>query len=235
MLVKSDVGDEGKNRLRQALVDPSWRVRFAAARALVYIHDEAFAPLVPLLVDEIESVRWAAASTIAARQPWDITEERRQLDPEVVLALLGALHDPAPTVRAAAIRGFEPGDGEEAYAALEAGLRDPDYRVRIWPSHVLRDQRAVLALIQVLDDPYLWVRVNAARNLGRLGDRRAVNPLIAQLRTRNRYMRGEAARALGALGDPQALGPMNALRDRSTSSWLREYISGALAELEGTT
>ena len=171
-----------------------------------------------------------AASTIAGRRRWD-TIERRPLDPETVPALLGALHDPASTVRAAAIIGFYPGDGEEAYAALAAGLRDPDYRVRIWPSYALRDERAVPALIHALDDPYLWVRVNAARNLGGIGDRRAVSPLITQLRTRNRYMRAEAARALGALGDPQALAPVAGLHDRSTSKWFREYVSEALTEL----
>jgi HEAT repeat protein len=227
IIASSERGAEAKSRIRSALEDPNWRIRFAAARAFNYLRDQPFGPLVELLDDHVESVRWAAASTLAWRKhPWYGREPI--FEPSLVAPLVRALSDPAPTVRAAAIRGLQPQDGDEAFAALEAGLLDVDYRVRIWPSYTLRDSRAVPGLINVLNDQFLWVRANAVRNLGALRDRRAVEPLVAQLRTKDRYMRREAARALASIGDPDAIPELVALRDRSTLDWVKASATEAI-------
>jgi HEAT repeat protein len=223
---------DARDRVRRALAAPAWRVRFAAARAYSWLDDEPFEPLLPLLDDSEESVRWAAAQTLANRGSEDIDRDR-VWDPRLLDPLLRALEDPSPTVRAAAVRGLRPEDEERAYAALVRALRDTDYRVRVWPSYALHDLRAVPALIDALEDTFLWVRVNTARNLGSLRADSAVDALIEQLRARNRYMRREAARALGRIGNARALGPLTALLDRSTDTWVRNDVREAL-EVLGT-
>jgi HEAT repeat protein len=234
-IVRTESGRDGKTKLRFALGSPEWRVRFVAARAYDGLREEPFEPLVPLLSDAVESVRWAAASTLAARRRSHFTRMREDpvFDPALVSPLVQALADPAPTVRAAAVRGLEPEDGGEAFRALEAGLRDVDYRVRHWPAMVLADPRAVPGLIAALDDPYLWVRAGAARNLGQVRDPRSVEPLIGQLRTKSRYMRREAAQALASIGDPRAIPELVALRDRSTLEWIKVSAAQAIAAISG--
>jgi HEAT repeat protein len=230
IIASSERGVEAKERLRSALGDSSWRVRFTAARAYNYLRHQPVEPLVPLLDDDVESVRWAAVSALAKR--WWGRYGRPTFDPTVVAPLIRALDDPAPRVRAAAISGLRPDGGSEAFAALEAGLRDVDHRVRTVAAAVVRDSRAVPALIGALDDQFVWVRMKAAATLGGLRDARAVEPLAARLHDRNRSMRREAARALGAIGEADAVPALTALRDRSTLDWVREAATAAIERIE---
>jgi HEAT repeat protein len=223
-------GRDARDRVRRALADTTWRVRFAATRAYSWLEDEPFAPLLPLLDDPEESVRWAAARTLANRGS-ERSDRDRFWDPRLLKPLLHALEDPAPTVRAAAVRGLRPENGERSYAALVRALRDSDSRVRLWPSMVLHDRRAVPALIDALDDTFFWVRANAARNLGRLRADSAVDALIEQLRARDRSMRREASRALAQIGDPRAIDPLTALLNRSTAERVRRDVAHALEAL----
>jgi HEAT repeat protein len=232
IIASSERGVEGKERLRSALGDPSWRVRFTAARAYNYLRYQPVEPLVPLLDDDVESVRWAAVSALSERRFGRYGKSI--VDPSTVAPLRQALDDTAPRVRAAAISGLRAEDGSEAFAALEAGLRDVDHRVRSVAAAVLRDSRAVPALIGALDDQFLWVRMKAAGSLGSLRDARAVEPLAARLHDRNRYMRREAARALGAIGEADAIPVLTALRDRSTLDWVWEAATEAIGRIDGS-
>ena len=69
------------------------------------------------------------------------------------------------------------------------------------------------ALIYSLRHPNDWVRMRAARALGRLRDVRAVDSLIHKLGDPNEWVRYNAALALGEIGQPDALFDLvNALR-----------------------
>ncbi len=233
-IARSERGAEAKERIQSALEDPGWRVRFAAARAYSHLPEQPFDPLLPLLDDEVESVRWAAADTLASRKRAYLWRGREPIfEPSIVGHLVRALRDPAPTVRLAAIRGLEPQASDEAFAALMTALSDPYHWVRIWAAGVLRDRRAVPALIAVLDDQFLWVKVNAVRSLAAIRDSRAVDPLLQQLSAKDRYVRREAARALGAIGDPKAIPGLTALRDRSTLDRVKTSATEAINMIAG--
>lgn len=76
-------------------------------------------------------------------------------------------------------------------------------------------------LIEKLDDHNDRVRVQAARELGRLGDARALAPLVRCLRDPSSDMRQAAAPALGDLGDARAVEPLTrclAHKDAKTSA-----------------
>jgi HEAT repeat protein len=229
-IARTERGVEAKDRLRSALGDASWRVRFTAARAYHYVRDQPLDGLIALLDDDVESVRWAAASALAERRFGRFGTTT--FDPVVVAPLIRALNDPAPRVRAAGTPGLRPEDGSEAFAALEAGLRDVDHRVRTRAAAVLRDSRAVPALIGALDDQFVRVRLSAAASLGSLRDARAVEPLGVRLHDRSRSMRCAAAGALGAIGDAGAIPALTALRDRSTLDWVQDAATQAIKRIE---
>ena len=70
----------------------------------------------------------------------------------------------------------------------------------------------------LMRDRSYWVRVAAARSLGKLLDTRAVETLIAALDDRNRDVRRSAATALGKLRDPRAVDGLSAAL---ADSWWR--------------
>ncbi len=72
----------------------------------------------------------------------------------------------------------------------------------------------VEVLTQLLADPDVDVRREAATALGRQRDPRALEPLVAALGDPNSFLRTTAAQALGSLGDPRAIPALRAaLRD----------------------
>jgi len=72
---------------------------------------------------------------------------------------------------------------------------------------------AVDALISVLTDDWVNVRIYAVQSLGKIGDRRAVSSLIGVLEneSENDLVRAGAAAALGMLKDTKALMPLRNL------------------------
>ena len=79
----------------------------------------------------------------------------------------------------------------------------------------LKEKRDVEGLIKALGyEKKRFVRVEAAKALGKIGDSRAVGPLISALSNNDYYVRWEAAKALGKIGDSRAVGPLiSALSD----------------------
>ena len=137
VIVRTAPGRGARNELRAALGADNWRVRFAAARAFAWLGDEPYEPLLPLLDDEHESLRWAAAKTLAARHRGSFGHfsdlvnafrDRPEPQPELAGVLLRVLEDGAPTVRLAAISALDPSDDAGAYGALVAALRDDPER-----------------------------------------------------------------------------------------------------------
>jgi len=169
-------------------------LREGAVQALSVIHDPRVVPvLLPLLQDEKSVVCHAAAKGLAelgdqraiaslltwmkdlnAVNRWEAVKALEKFkSPQVIDALIVALHDPAFYVT---IAPDQPGSVREQ-AALSLGA--------------LGDPRAVPALIEALDYGYLPGRRRAAEALGMLKDKRAVAPLIAALR----HFAGDAASA----------------------------------------
>ncbi|HAS53805.1 MAG TPA: PBS lyase, partial [Nitrospiraceae bacterium] len=93
----------------------------------------------------------------------------------------------------------------------------------------IRDPRAVLPLIERLNDADENISVATAEALGKIRDRRAVPALTVCLA---RYDQGwldyAAAEALGEIGDESALGPLIAALGRSS---LREPVLESLGKI----
>lgn len=88
-------------------------------------------------------------------------------------------------------------------------LKDPDPRVRkeaALESGRMKDTRAVVALIELLQDEQLSVSRSAAQALGQIGDNQAVEPLLEAMNDWGMFV--VCAEALGAIGDPRALNPL---------------------------
>ncbi|KPK48318.1 MAG: hypothetical protein AMS22_15640, partial [Thiotrichales bacterium SG8_50] len=134
------------------------------------------------------------------------------------LALLtDALEDPDPELRLKAIDALEKLESELSARWLLRGLRDESARVRQRSArmfeHFFREEEAMVyrkylavpALIEMLDDPELPVRVAAIRALGEAERYRAVKPLLALMANSNGQIRAEAARALGLIREREVI------------------------------
>jgi len=241
VVARTAPGRTAREELRAALAVETWRVRFAAVRAYSWLYDEPVEPLLALLRDPRESVRWATAKTLASRKRGSLghfydlfngrpSGGRPEPDLELAVVLVDALTDESPTVRAEAIWGLEPRDGDRYYDALIRGLNDDaDFRVRTRAAARLTDERAIPALINALDDPSPWVQQVVIATLGRLRTPAAVEPLSNRLRAKNRTIREVAAHALAEIGDPRAVEPLNALYERSNNADVRRAVAKALA------
>jgi HEAT repeat protein len=244
VVARTAPGRTAREELRGAVAVENWRVRFAAVRAYAWLYDEPVEPLLPLLRDPQESIRWAAAKTLAGRKRgsfghfYDLFHGRPpggrpQSEPQLAVPLVQALSDESATVRAEAIWGLEPRDGDRYYDALVRGvLDDVDPRVRTRAAARLTGERAVLVLINALDDSSPWVQQVVIAKLGRLRAPAAVEPLSDRLRAKNRSTRRAASHALAEIGDPRAVEPLNALYERSTNAEVRHAVARALATFE---
>ena len=231
----------GRDALKAAVEDERWRVRFAAARAYSWLDSEPCDPLVPLLGDGHESLRWAAVVTIVGRKNGrhghfgnliNAFRASPAPEPQLAKAVLPALSDPAATVRRAAVRGLGPADGDASLEGLLTALReDSDPAVRRLAASALVDRRAIPVLLGAIQDPDQGVRACSARTLVKLGERPPIEPLLVGLRARNRDLRCGTAWLLGELGDSRAVEPLVALHERSTSRGVRQAVARALAAL----
>jgi HEAT repeat protein len=119
-------------------------------------------------------------------------------------ALLSALADPSPRVRAAAAAGIAERREAPAVPLLAACLaKDKDAFVRKMAAYALGGFRGfdrTAALIAALKDKDAEVRGAAAVSLGVVADSEAVAPLTTSLSDKNAFARAHAARALGVNG-----------------------------------
>ncbi len=88
-------------------------------------------------------------------------------------------------------------------------------------------------IIARLDDPYIEVREEAARALGRIASATALEPLIERLRDPGSSIRIPAARALGKIGDERAAGPLAETLAAAGSEDLAEACLQALGDIGG--
>jgi HEAT repeat protein len=93
----------------------------------------------------------------------------------------------------------------------------------------IKDIHAIRALITILKDRNLNVRIKASEELLKIG-KPAVEPLIAALKGENAYVRQFAAYTLGEIRDRRAVEPLIVtLNDKSIG--VREAATGALGEI----
>jgi HEAT repeat protein len=123
-------------------------------------------------------------------------------DTSAVAVLMHALQDSATAVRHSALAGLNRlWSGTSETAAL-AALHHKDETTRYIAVQILSKRRVVAALEDLsiaLADSSVWVRLEAARALGRLNDLRAVPSLEKMLKRYNGPDSDEARRSLRAL------------------------------------
>ena len=159
---------------------------------------------------------WTTEQLIAALKDSDswirelaVMRLRDRQDPETFEPLLRMLNDPHSGVRMNAILALGRIGNPRAFEPLLALFTQTDdinlaARALAW----LGDERAVVPLIDALNDPRPVMRLSAAEALGELHDRRAVEPLIVALTDPEVSVRQYAATALGNLGDQRAVEPL---------------------------
>jgi HEAT repeat protein len=218
--------------LGEATRDPDEAVRHAALRALSQIGLPAEAAL-PAIVEQLESGD-VKSRQLAARALGNIG----YLEIEEEDALVAALEDTAPGVRAAALAalvqtGSELPEGSigkltEFLTAQDAGIRADAVLAlgQLGP----RAAEAIPAIEIALADESSEIRHSAAWALGNMGEEqgtRAVPPLTAVLQTdSDADVRAQAAWALGQMGvsaEPAADALLAALEDPEDMVQLEAY------------
>lgn len=220
-------GSRAERRLLQRAARPAhtepgrWR-RIGALRALARANHPACRTLLPaaLADGDVEIAGTAVRSLGDVGSPWAVDElvqalrrgassrsriaaQLERLAPVPGPRLVPLLDDPDPSVRfwAATLLGPYP---SLATASLVACTADPDANVRAAAVETLagrrRGKRPLAAALALLEDPAWFVRVHAARAVGRLGapaDVARVVPLLADERWWVRSAAKDALRTLG--------------------------------------
>ncbi len=88
-------------------------------------------------------------------------------------------------------------------------------------------------IIARLDDPYLEIREEAARALGRIRSSYAVEPLLHRLGDSQTHFQIAVARALGKIRDRRAVGPLIECLTSTRSEALQEACIQALGDIGG--
>lgn len=217
--------------LAAALADASAPVRSAAAAGLARVPDRRLVPfLMRAIQDSDRDVKQLVIralglcgdeSAVAALRPLvTCGDGDLELEAAEAVARLGD-HAAVPSLLeklefAARLNGDEP----QALKLVDALRR-------------LKDDRAVLPLIDLLAHRSERLRSRAAEALGQIGDRTAVGP-IADLfdRERSPLVMASAARALGDLKDPAGVTALQAALQQTDAVRIKAVI--ALGEIGGT-
>jgi len=131
-------------------------------------------------------------------------------------ALLAAVCDAAPAVRAGAAYALGMSGDPRILEIVFTALRDPDPHVRRAAAVGLEmnaDVRAVPALLAALRDKDTSVRLAAIRALGATEDARVIDPLLRLLRDPAPAVRGAALSALKAFNQPRVLDALERLQN----------------------
>ena len=227
------VAAAGAEHLTDVLKHDNWVVRANLVYVLTGVKTPAAIKLLGTTVvgDREARVRVMAAQTLG-----------RVADQAAVKALIPALKDPDPSVRAAAAYSLSIAgqvDNQQIYLAVEAMTplaRDKDQKVRQSVAMAFKEigsANALPALEHLLKDVNETVRYYAAYALGAIKDRRAVSSLIAALEAEKDpegRARPALIGALGATGDPRATTLLIGYL-RHPSEYVRRCAAGALGRI----
>ena len=149
------------------------------------------------------------------------TAELLKRGPEAVRALIAALTDEHPRLRAEIAHMLGRIKDRTAGVSLVGLLKDSEASVREAAAEAIRhvaDGATLAELVRLLEDP--THRDTAAAVLGRLKDPGALEPLVAMLKSPDPTARLLAAKALDQLADP-----------RSADAWIEAMASPDLREI----
>ena len=201
------IGDEGVRSLQEVLTREPATSRLNAALALGWRDATAISVLVPVLRDKSSNIKLRLHASAAL----GLTADPSALEAQLIIlsdrlepaslrataaralqagvqsrhyaALIEALKDPEPSVRAGAIDGLASPHYPGAIEPIALMLNDSEEYVRIYATYAfarLGDRRAFDPLRGALADSSLGVRSAAITALGWLRDRRAI-PAIERL------------------------------------------------------
>jgi HEAT repeat protein len=218
------IGDEGVRSLLELLTREPATSRLNAALALGWRDAKAISVLVPVLRDKSSDMKLR----LDASHALGLTADPSALETQLMIlsdrlepvslrasaaralqagvqsrhypALIEALKDPEPSVRAGAIDGLASPHYPGAIEPIALMLNDSVEYVRIYAAYAfarLADRRAFDPLLRALADSAPGVRSAAITALGRLRDRRAI-PAIERLLAgeQNAQVREEGTRVL---------------------------------------
>ncbi len=164
---------------------------------------------------------------------FEFSEIKDMLDGKDVDGLVSILTSEKPRdIRSEAAKALELLKDARAVPALIETLKgDPTYvRTKATVALIEIGEPAVAALIPLIMHPDDEVGELAAKALGEIGDKRAVEPLIAALKDKTREVRRYAAVALGNLGDARAIEPLKEAENDS-NFYVRYNAGSALGKI----
>ncbi|HHT9126275.1 MAG TPA: HEAT repeat domain-containing protein [Candidatus Brocadiia bacterium] len=222
----------GNVRNREA-VEPLIRIMESDEKALQVVAKEALERITKQSIgnDVKQWTEWWNRNKIKTREQWleDIVEKLeskiKQLEGQ-----LETLHKEfaQKTINLLELR-IENGD----FKPLLEGMKSEYPEVRTFSTKKLvnfKDPAVVQALITVLSDMQMEVRVAAAHGLGELGNETVVEPLITALQDEEMEVREAAAKALGRLGLPKSVDALISVLD-SPESKLTATSAEALGQI----
>jgi HEAT repeat protein len=194
--------------LAEATKDPDQDVRRAAIAALGAIKDPR---AVPPLIDALKDSYWFARSEAANA----LAQER---DGRAVQPLLDAVADPDATVSTSAETALlflcqSPGPVASP-DELASRLGYPNPKVVLVSAvclGMLKDRRAVPALLELIHSPDPMTRLDALKALGEAGDPSVIPVLRKTLKDPDINMRGWSIIGLGKLRDQGSLADLRAI------------------------
>lgn len=201
------LGDkQAADALLGRLADKNSRVREAAVEALGRVGDEK---TVEVLIEKLED-RDPAFRLHIVRALARLGDER------AVPPLVKRLDDKVLEVRIAAASALGALESRNAVDPLLKKLEETpkkDSSVELQKQIIVAlgkigDNKALDAILSILDSPYPDIRKHAAEALGNLGDERAVPSLVEKLADIGPEVRNASAYALGKIGDKQAVSPL---------------------------
>jgi HEAT repeat protein len=211
------IGQAAHDRLVVGLSDPEPDVRARAARVLAtFSDDRATEALVKAMSDPQPDVRLGALGSLCVT--WD---RRARAEGVALRAALGALKDPAISVRRKAVGIVAATKDARHLDALAGCLDDGDSDVRRAAATAVAhnsDRRAGELVLGMLGSRDPAIRAMAVTTLARSGDARAMAAVRALLRDPEPLVREQVVLALGAM-----------LKGREAF----DALSPALADAEG--
>ncbi len=122
--------------------------------------------------------------------------------------------------------------GDDATAALQQALHDPDHRIRLTAVGILGEllpTSCTRNLVQTLSDRHAQIRDKAATALGKMRDPSSTAALIGALEAEDGYIRSSMARALGQLGASSSVEALIQAYDEDARS--RSGVVSALGKI----
>jgi HEAT repeat protein len=251
--------DSAVRPLVELLSDPSVEIRIQAARSLGSIDDAAAAPaLAKALSDSDVEVREAAARALGncggakdveALKP--LLKDSNRLLRMAVIGSIGKLgtasalpllreqmKDTDPSYKRVVVKAIGSlKGGADIDGPMEQWLADKDFYLRGFTAEALAQRPANKALepalIKLLVDPNLGVRIRAIEALAAWKSKAAVPELLKALRAEEPTLRWKAAKALGTIGDASAKEALTYVAQNDPETEIKKAAETALLAFKG--